>query len=41
MAELATILAQWSGPLTALVVVLGIVALIVLLLVAQFFSLWL
>jgi len=41
MAELAIILAQWSGPLTALVVVLGIVALIVLLLVAQFFSLWL
>ena len=41
MAELTTLLAQWSGPLTALVVVLGIVALIVLLLVAQFFSLWL
>ena len=41
MVELATILAQWSGPMTALVVVLGIVVLIVLLLAAQFFSLWL
>ena len=39
--ELAMILAQWSGPLTALVVALGIIVLIVLTLAAQFFSLWL
>ncbi|MCK4849694.1 MAG: flotillin-like protein FloA [Phycisphaerae bacterium] len=41
MAELSTVLAQWSGPLTALVVALGIIVLIVLTLAAQFFSLWL
>ncbi len=41
MAELATVLAQWSGPMTALVVALGIIVLIVLMLLAQFFGLWL
>ena len=40
MAGLAMILAM-TGPMTAVLVVLGIVALVVLLLLAQFFSLWL
>ena len=41
MVELAVILATITGGMTAVLVVRGIVVLIVLLLLAQFFSLWL